>query len=295
MKPFSLIIALLVVMLGYAGVYVVDEGHLGVVSQFGRPVRVDEAPGLHFKWPLLQQVETVDTRVQSTGTAEIPQQTDDGQPVNLDVVLTWQVRDSRRFLAADASPQAVASQLRQWVDEQLRGRVKAYSLSQLVALPAETLFGATAKALADQLDSRFGVKVDDLQLRQISVPDSALEQVYKGMQASQARIATQLRAQGLAAADKIRADADQAARGQVADARTQASRLRGEGEAKALQIDAAAAAQEPEFFAFYQGLQAYRTAFGQGGNVWILRPDSAFLKTMETGAAAATTVRDPSN
>ncbi|MHC1481132.1 protease modulator HflC [Frateuria aurantia] len=295
MKPFSLIIALLLVMLGYAGVYVVAEGHAGAVSQFGKLVRLDETPGLHFKWPLLQQAEQVDIRVQSTDAAGVQQVTADQQAVNLDVALKWRVQDSRRFLAADGSGQTVAAQLRQWADEQLRSRVQAYRLSQLVALPQDQLFGPAAKVLAEQLSKRLGVEVLNLELRQLSVPDAALAEVYRGMQSSESQMATQLRTQGQSDADKIQADADRAARQQVADARTQASRIRGEGEAKALQIDAAAAAQDPDFFAFYQGLQAYRAAFGQGGNVWILRPDSAFFKTMESGATSATVARDPSH
>lgn len=295
MKPFSLIIALVLVMLGYACVDVVDEGHVGMVSQFGRRLGQEQDPGLHFKWPLLQQVQMLDTRIRSADAAGLTQQTADGQTVDLDLVAKWRVRDARRFLAGGGSDQAVAALLRQWADEHLRSRVQTFPLSRLVALPAADLFGPSADALSQRLQQNLGVQMMSLELGQISMPEAGLPGLYRDMQAGQQRLATQLRAQGQAEADKIQADADSAARQRVADARVQASRIRGEGVAKALQLTAEAASQEPDFFAFYQNLQAYRMAFGQGGNVWILRPDSAFLKTMESGSAPATVIRNPSH
>jgi modulator of FtsH protease HflC len=62
--------------------------------------------------------------------------------------------------------------------------------------------------------------------------------------------------------------------------------VKGEGDAQAAQIYAQAYAQDPDFFAFYRSLDAYKKAFGDGKATIILQPDSEFLRYFGSPAPA---------
>ena len=81
--------------------------------------------------------------------------------------------------------------------------------------------------------------------------------------------------------EKIRADADRQREVIIAEAYRDAQKVKGEGDAKASAIYASAFQSDPEFFAFYRSLEAYRQSFKNKGDVLILDPSSDFFKYMK--------------
>ena len=121
-------------------------------------------------------------------------------------------------------------------------------------------------------------KIVDVRIKQIDLPESVSESVFKRMSAERMSLANALRSSGEEAAAKIRADADKQAQVLVAQAESQASALRGQGDAQAARTYAQAYGQDPKFFDFYRSLEAYRRSFGHGHGVLLLKPDSAFMQ-----------------
>ena len=106
------------------------------------------------------------------------------------------------------------------------------------------------------------------------------------MEAERKRVANELRSTGSAESEKIRADADKQKEVILAEAYRDAQRIKGEGDAKASAIYAKAYEINPEFYAFYRSLEAYRASFKSKSDVMVLEPNSEFFKYMKSGGKA---------
>lgn len=98
------------------------------------------------------------------------------------------------------------------------------------------------------------------------------------MDAERKRVANELRSTGAAESEKIRADADRQREVIIAQAYRDAQRIKGDGDAKATAIYSRAYGENPEFYAFYRSLEAYRQSFKNKGDVLVLEPNSEFFK-----------------
>jgi membrane protease subunit HflC len=141
------------------------------------------------------------------------------------------------------------------------------------------------RAKADADARSIGVQVLDVRLRRVDLPQEVSDAVYRRMEAERKRVANELRSLGFAEAEQIRADADRQREVIIAEAYRDAQRLKGEGDAKAAAIYAKAFQQNPEFFAFYRSLEAYRQSFRSKGDVMVLDPTSDFFKYLKSPSA----------
>jgi modulator of FtsH protease HflC len=128
----------------------------------------------------------------------------------------------------------------------------------------------------------FGVAIEDVRIRRADLPEGNTQAILSRMQSERERVARQARAEGAEASLRIRADADRDRTVLLAEARATADKLRGQGEEQASRIYAQAYQQDPDFFAAWRTMQAYRDAFGTGNARLVLTPDSPFLKLFET-------------
>ena len=126
-----------------------------------------------------------------------------------------------------------------------------------------------------------GIQVLDVRLKRVDLPQEVSESVYQRMEAERKRVANELRSQGAGAAEKIRADADKQREVILAEAFREAQRTKGEGDAKASETYAGAYSRNPEFYAFYRSLEAYRNSFRSKADVLVLQPDSEFFKYLK--------------
>ena len=117
-----------------------------------------------------------------------------------------------------------------------------------------------------------------MRLRRVELPDEVLAQVYQRMESERKRVANELRSQGAAESEKIRADADRQREVILADAYRQAQKTKGEGDAKASAIFATAFGQNPEFFSFYRSLEVYRATFKSKSDMMVLDPSAEFFQ-----------------
>ena len=138
------------------------------------------------------------------------------------------------------------------------------------------------------LDARkIGVEIVDVRLKRVELPQEVSESVYRRMEAERKRVANELRSEGSAEAEKIRADADKQREVIVAEAYRDAQKTKGEGDAKAAAIYGQAFGQNPEFFAFYRSLEAYRSTFRSKSDVMVLEPNSEFFKYLKGSGSAS--------
>lgn len=287
MKIAAGILLVVLVLIGFNSFYVVHEGQGALVLQFGRVLRFDDHPGLHAKLPLLQQVTYLDERLLDLEAQPARYFTAGNQGVDANFYVKWRIADAAAYYRATggSAPQAV-QRLTPLAQDALRRAIHACTLQQLLgegrqAAVAQAL--ATVDAAARQ---QLGIAVVDLRIERIELPDEASAAVYKRMRAERQQLAAELRSSGQQEAATIKADANEQAQVILADAGRDAARIRGQGEAQAAAIYAHAYGQDPEFFAFYGSLQAYRKAFANGRGVLILEPDSPFLRYFDNPTPA---------
>jgi modulator of FtsH protease HflC len=287
MKTTAAIIIVLALLLGFNSLYTVSEGQSALVLQFGKILRTDKQPGLHAKVPLLQQALTLDDRILSFDGQPERYATADKQSVNVDYYVKWRIANPGDYYRATGGDELQAGQrLNPIVSNVLRGIVNARSLQQLIDGNPGQLSDGTVQQANEQAQKTLGISVVDVRITGIEFPDEIKASVYKRMQTERQQQAAAIRAEGKQEAQAIKADADRQAQVIRANAESDADKVKGEGDAQAAQIYAQAYAQDPDFFAFYRSLDAYKKAFGDGKATIILQPDSEFLRYFGSPAPA---------
>lgn len=287
MKTTAAIIIVLLVLLGFNGFYTVGEGQQVLLLQFGKILRTDRQPGLHAKVPLLQQTLTLDDRILSYDGAPQRYATSDKQSVNVSYYVKWRIADAADYYRASGGDELQAGQrLSPIISNALRNLVNAHTMDQLIGGGQGDIVSGVLQQANAQTQKTLGVSVVDVRITSIEFPDDVKAAVYKRMQTERQQQAAAIRADGKQQAETIKAQTQAQAQVIRADAESEADKAKGEGDAQAAQIYAQAYAQDPDFFAFYRSLQAYRKSFGDGKGTIILRPDSEFLRYFGNPAAA---------
>jgi membrane protease subunit HflC len=270
-------------IIGSLSLYTVDERQNAVVFQLGEVVQVTTEPGLHVKLPVVQNVRYFDTRILSYDTPE-PERflTSEKKNVLVDYFVKWRVIDPKQYYISVGGDEARAeTRLQQTINDGLRAEFGRRTVQDVVSGERDKIM-AIQRERADGDASKIGVSVVDVRLKRVELPQEVSESVYRRMEAERKRVANELRATGAAEAERIRADADRQREVIVAEAFRDSQRLRGEGDARATAIYADAFQRDPEFFAFYRRMEAYRQTLKSRSDVLVLEPDSDFFKYFRT-------------
>lgn len=286
MKFVTAIVVLLLVVLGANSMFVVREGQEALLLQFGRIIGQNYEPGLHFKLPLIQQVEMFDGRILSLDAEPERYFTAEKKSVNVDFYVKWRIADAADYFRATAGQELNAKQrLAPIVKDALRFEFNSRPLDELIGGGRGDITQQVLKQANEATHDTLGIEVVDVRIKRIDLPDEVSESVYNRMRAERLNLANELRSTGKEIGETIRADADRQRQVLLAEARGAASKVHGEGDAQAANIYAAAYSQNPDFFEFYRSLDAYREAFSGGDSVLVMQPDSEFLKYFSTEPA----------
>jgi membrane protease subunit HflC len=273
-----LVAAALALVLLFGSVFVVNESQIAIVLNLGKIVRSDLKPGLHFKLPLVEEVRRFDRRILSLDDAPERYLTAEKKDVEVDFFVKWRIVDVTTFYraASGGDEGAAKARLTPIVKNALRNEINQLALKAVVSSGRSNLTGRLLKHINEGA-ATLGIEVLDVRIKRINLPQDSdiLDSVFNRMRAERTRVANALRAEGQQAAEGIRAEADR--QRQVLIER-EAQLQRGQGDARAAEVGAAAYGQDAEFYAFYRSLEAYRTSLGDGKAVMVLDPDSEFLR-----------------
>ena len=276
----GLLIAVLIVL--SMSMFTVDQRQFGIVRQFGEIKQVLGEPGLNFKWPLIQDVRYFDKRILTFDTAE-PERfiTSEKKNVQVDFFVKWRIIDAKQYYISVGGDEARArTRLEQTVNAGLREEFGKRTVHEVVSGERDKIM-EDIRVKADQDARKIGVQIVDVRLKRVDLPVDVSESVYRRMEAERKRVANELRSQGAAEAEKIRADADRQREIIVAEAYRDAQQIKGEGDARSAGIYAQAFGQNPEFYAFYRSLEAYRQSFRSKSDVLVVDPSSDFFKYLK--------------
>lgn len=282
-RIIALVIAVVIVLFAASSmVYVVDQRHMAVVSGRGAAAPTLVGPGLHVKLPPpLQTATLVDTRIQSVDAPDADRYvTSDKIDILVNPVIHYRVTDPLKLFAdtkgdAQALPERLAAMSRDALGDVFARATLADALAKQQDIASE------ARAAMQKATAPLGIEVVDVQLTRIDFPAAMTDSVYKRMAAAREQVASDVRAQGATEADKIRADAGLQQQSIVADAYRDAQKIKGEGDGNAASIAAEAFGRDPQFYEFYQSMQAYRNSF-KPNDVIVVDSGSEFFRFMRS-------------
>jgi len=274
--------AIALIVLLNMSLFVVDQRQAAIVLQLGEMVSVKTEPGLHFKVPLAQNVRYFDARILTLDSAE-PERfiTSEKKNVLVDSFVKWRIVDVKQYYISVGGDEVRAqTRLKQTVNSSMREEFGKRTVNEVVSGERDKIM----EVLREKTDAdarKIGVQVMDVRLKRVDFPMEISESVYRRMEAERKRVANELRATGNAESEKIRADADRQREVTLANAYRDAQRIKGDGDAKASALYAAAFGRNSEFYSFYRSMEAYKQSFKNKSDVMVLDPSSTFFKYLK--------------
>jgi modulator of FtsH protease HflC len=292
-RMIAAISAAVVVLLiiAYSCFFTVNQIEQALVLQFGKPIRVVEEPGLHVKLPW-QDVVDYDRRILDFEPPAEEVNASDQKRLVVDTYARFKIVDPLLFFQSVLTEQAADTRLASIISASLRRVIGSADLQAVISVQRASIM----RQIRDEVNAQakgFGIDVIDVRLRRADLPEGNGQAVYERMKAERQREAAQYRAQGAQQAQQIRADADRQRVEILADAQKQAQILRGQGDADSIKIYADAYGNDPNFFAFYRSLQAYREGLTGPGTTLVLTPDGEFFKYLEGAPPGNTSSGSP--
>ncbi len=276
------IVALVVVFLGSNAVFVVSEFHRAVLLEFGKVVRADVQPGIHFKTPFVQEVRRFEARVLTLDAPAERFLTLEKKAVIVDSFAKYRVVDVEKYYTSTSGEELRASQLlAQRINTGLRNEISRRSLHEVVSGERDLLMQELTENVGKLASEELGVEVVDVRVKRIDLPENVSQSVYDRMNTERDIEAREHRAKGQELAVGTRADADRQDVVIAADAYRDAEQIRGEGDAEAASIYASAYSKDPEFYKFYRSMNAYRETFSNKGDVLLVDPNSDFFSYLK--------------
>ena len=281
--------ALVVLMLAASTLFVVDQRQVGVVYALGEIKEVITEPGLQFKLPPpFQNVVFLDKRIQTLDSPETrPIFTAEKKSLVIDWLVKWRISEPRQFIRNNGADfRNLESRLAPVVQASFNEEITKRDVKSVLAGEREKVMNDVRSRLADEAKS-FGIEIVDVRIKRVDFVADISDSVYRRMESERKQVANQLRSQGSAEGEKIRADADRQREVIIAEAYRDAQKIKGEGDAKSSALYADAFGRDPQFAQFYRSLEAYRATFRSKGDVMVLDTNSDFFRAMRGGTAAA--------
>lgn len=268
-----------------SSIFVVDEREKALVLRFGQIKQVITEPGLGFKVPMIDEVVRFEDRILTLETPVIEVTPADDRRLEIDAFVLYRIDDVVQYRQAVGSggEMRAANDLSGILESQIRAVLGSQGVT------SNTILSPERSALMDQIrvrsDARanaLGLKVVDVRLRQTNLPEQNFDATLQRMIAEREREATDERARGREAAQRVTALADRTFEEIISEARRDARIIEGEADAERNKIFAEAYSKDPEFFEFYRSLAAYEESLKGSNSTMVLSPDSEFFNYLRS-------------
>jgi len=288
-RLLSLILAVIVVIyLINTMLFSLDETEIGIILQFGKPVRVLSEAGLHWKLPDPIQTKVLfDKRVLVYDPSASEFLTGDKKNIVVDMYLCWKIIDPLKFLQAVRDRTGAELRLEDIIGAEAGATFGNYPLTAFVSHnEGEMQLGRIMNLISEKCDQRarqqYGIQVIDVKMKRLNFPDENKPSVFARMWAERERIAKKYRSEGQERAAKIKAEAKKQKEIILSEAYREAEKIKGEGDAGAMRIYAQAFGKDPDFYKFLRTLQCYEKFLDEKTTI-VLPGDMELLELLEKG------------
>ena len=291
-RAVAVAVVVAVVLIAMA-TYTVDERERVILFSLGEVRKVDLEPGLHFKFPLINNVLAFEKRIMTLNVPPDRFLTSEAKNVIVDFYAKWQIADTGQFYRATGGDERNAEErMAQILRDGMRNEFARFELAEVVSGERTTIMGAV-RDVARETASELGVNLVDVRIRRIDLPDEVSESVYDRMRAERERVAQDFRARGQEEAERIRSRADRDRTVILANAYRDSEEIRGAGDARATEVLGQAFGADEDFFGFYRSLLAYRSSLTGEGSTFVLDSSSDFFRYFKDPAGTRNPTRLP--
>jgi membrane protease subunit HflC len=293
MKSAILVIFLIILggaaFVAYNAIFIVHQTQSAIVFEFGDAKRVIDKPGLNFKTPFIQTVEFFDKRILDFDLPPEEVIASDQKRLVVNAFARYLISNPLLFFQSVTNESGARDRLQGTLTADMRNILGKATFQEIVKDSRDNLMEQIA-ASVDQKVGRFGMKIIDVRLTRVDLPEANSQAIYERMKTERQQEAAQIRAQGSEHAKRIRAEADRRVTVTIAEAQRDAERLRGEGDGERNRIYAEAFGRDADFFAFYRSMQAYEEGLKSEDTRLVITPNSEFFQYFHSpGGAASTT------
>ena len=274
-------IGFLLIALADSSWFVVTQTDQAIVFQFRNVVRVIDQPGLHLKVPLIQDVEMFEKRVLMVDAPSEEIMMEEQKPLEVDAFARYRIVDPVLFYQRLRDETIANDRIGSLLNASIRSVFGTIKMATVLSSERD---GVMVK-IHDEVNAQvkdLGIEIVDVRIRRTDLPQKTTSSVFKRMSSQRAQEAAQIRATGQQEAVQIVADADRQATIILADAQGKAEKAKGEGDRKALETMADATGKDPQFFAFWRSLSAYREALRPDNTTYVIAPEGEFFKYFGT-------------
>jgi membrane protease subunit HflC len=271
------VLLILAVIVGYGSMFTVHQTRQALVIRLGNPVNVYTDPGLHFKWPLIDNVVLIDKRILDLENPAQEVIASDQKRLVVDAFARYRIQNALQFYQAVGSIEGANSRLATLLNSALRRVLGETTFTHVVRDERAPLMARIREQL-DREAKAFGIEVVDVRIRRADLPEQNSQAVYQRMQTERQREAAEFRATGSQRGQEIRSRADRDVTVMIAEATSRAEQIRGEGDSERNRIFAEAFNRDRDFFAFYRAMQAYEAGLRPNDTRMVLKPDSEFFR-----------------
>jgi membrane protease subunit HflC len=260
--------------------FTLDQRQYALIFQFGEVVRIIDQPGLHWKLPFIQSARYFDKRIQ-TIDSDTPElfNTREKKNVYVDSFVKWRVVDVKQYYKSVGGHAAAELRLKQTINDGLRAEFGHRTVSDVISGQRDQVMEAVRRR-ADFDARKIGIQILDVRLKRVDFTSEISSTVHERMRSERLTVANQLRSEGAAEAERIRAEAEKNREIILVEAYKKAQEIKGEGEAKAASIYSTAFGKNPEFYSFWQSMEAYRQTFKGKQDVLVLDTHADFFRHM---------------
>ena len=306
MKTVGILVVILIVMMAAgSALYTVSETQQVVITQFGDYKRQVTEAGLHFKIPIIEQVNYYEKRLlEWDGKAEqVP--TLNKEYIWVDCFARWRINDPLLFRTSVGREEAAHSRLDDIINGSVRNQISNHTLLDAVRTTGrelkvmEMLEGEVAggvakveigrdkiveKVLAEAKTfaaEKYGIEIVDIRIKRINYREDVRDSVYQRMIAERQQMAAKFRSQGEGEAMEIEGRKERKEKEILSEAYRQAEEIMGVADANAITTYAGAYSKDPEFYSFLETLKSYEANLGKG-SVLIMSSESDYLKYLKS-------------
>ena len=269
-------------LIGLSSIFIVDETEQVVILQLGKPVKTITEPGFNFKLPFPFQEKIVfDDRLLEYDSTPEAILSKDKKSLIVDNYVRWKIVDPLQFLKTVQAIPTAKSRMDDIVYSELRRELGTHDMVEIITQNREEIMDVVTRA-SNEATLSYGISVIDVRIRRVDLPAENEESIYARMEAERKRQANKFRSEGSEEAQKIRAATDRDKTIILADAYKEAERIRGEGDAKAVQVYARSYSSDPKFYEFVRTLDAYKKVVDDKTTL-VLPSDSKLFKLLIEG------------
>jgi membrane protease subunit HflC len=260
--------------------FVVDEKQVAIVTRFGEVQQQVKSSGIYIKTPFVDAVTYFEKRLLIFDAPPDSLLTKDKKRLIIDVYARGRIVDPKLFRETVRTENQAASRAVDIISSEMRAEIAGDNQAEIITTSREPIMNRILENSKPQL-AKFGIELIDVRIKRADFPVEIADSVYARMQAERKRKADKERAEGAEIDASVRAEVDKEATIIVANAEKGANILRGEGEAKAIEIFAAAIGQDLEFYTFQRSLEAYGDIFAEKSTI-VIPADSDLFQFLQS-------------